>query len=219
MKFHHRVLAAGSLLAALVVADPALALTTGDCLPAAQARQAVADEGMSPIIVGNRSGYGNPTALIFFSNTDGSKGYAFLADKPFGEQATTICIQSVYRDIRMNDITKPGIPSWARMPVDRTRATAICARGGLGWQDKCLPHDDSLTNLEGNGVHVMFAAIGTAINPRDKSVRPNQRLVVAIKPADGKGVRAAVTPEGASYMLSAYLDVKYTQFGQAMFGR
>lgn len=214
-----RLIVLAAVGAAALMVTPAFALTTGECLPSTQARQAVADEGMSPIVVGNRSGYGNPTALIYFSNADGSKGYAFLGDKPFGEQATTICVQSVYRDIHLNDITKPGVPSWARMPIDRARATAICARGGLGWQDKCLPHDDSLTNLESNGAHVMLVATGTAINPRDKSVRANERLVVAIKPADGKGIRAAVTPEGASYMLSAYLDVKYTQFGQAMFGR
>lgn len=214
-----RWIAVAAACGAIFAASPAFALTTGECLPAEQARQAIAIEAMSPIIVGNRSGYGNPTALIFFSNSDGSKGYAFLADKPFGQQATTICVQSVYRDIHLNDITRAGIPSWARMPVDRTRATAICARGGLGWQDNCLPHDDSMANLESNGVHVMLIATGTAINPRDKSVRSNQRIVVSVDPVVHKGIFKAATSEGASYMLSAYLDVSYTQHGNAMLER
>lgn len=202
-----------------IAASPALALETGQCVPAAQARQAIADEHMNPLIVGNRSGYANPTALIFFSNAEGSKGYAFLADKPFGEQATTICVQSVYRDIRLNDITRAGIPSWARIPVDRARALALCGRGGLGYQDKCQPHDDSLANLESNNVHVMFVASGTAINPRDQSVRANQHIVVSVDPTERLGAVKAVTPEGASYLLSAYSKAAYTQHGEARLGR
>lgn len=196
-----------------ISAFPALALETGQCLPAAQARQAVSDEHMNPLIVGNRSGYANPTALIFFSNAEGSKGYAFLADKPFGEQATTICVQSVYRDIRLNDITRAGIPSWARIPVDRTRALALCGRGGLGYQDACVPENESSKNLESNNVHVMFVAMGTAINPRDQTVRAGQRIVVAVDPVKNTGIVKAVTTEGASYMLSAYSSVAYTQHG------
>lgn len=210
-----RWIVAAGIAATVFAASPASALTTGQCVPAEQARQAVAAEAMSPLIVGNRAGLGVPTALIFFANADGSKGYALLSDKPNGEQATRICVQSVYRDIHLNDITKAGIPSWAQMPVDRAWATAICARGGLGYQDSCLPHDETLANLEKGGVHVMLTATGTAINPRDNSVRTNQRITIAVRPADWKGVYEAATIEGASYMLAAYTSVSYTQYSKA----
>ena len=51
--------------------------------------------GTSPIIVGNRAGYGDHAALIFYANSDGSRGYAVRGDKPFGQLSGTICIESV----------------------------------------------------------------------------------------------------------------------------
>ena len=198
-------------------ASPAWALDTGQCLPAAQVRAALAAEGQSPIITGNRSGYGYPTALIFTSNADGSKGYAVRGDKPLGQQAETICIDSVYRDVRLNDITRSGVPAWAMMSnADAEAADAICARGGLGYQDHCNFYNQGLANLDSNGTHIMLMATGTAINPRDKSVRADQRLIVAVSPADNKGIVKATTKEGASYMLSAYTTAGYTQAGNAM---
>ena len=205
-----------AIMSLVVTASPALALETGQCAPAEQARRAIAAEQISPIIVGNRSGYGHPTALIFFANADGSKGYVILTDRPFGEQATSVCVQSVLRNIRLNDITNAGIPSWAKMPVDRPKATALCAKGGLGWQDSCRPHDTSLANLESNGLHVMLSATGTAINPRDNSIRHDQRITVAVDPVQSKGLFEAATEEGANYMLSAYLKVNFTQHGLAL---
>ena len=199
---------------AAFIAAPSWALDTGQCLPAAQVRAALAAEGMNPIIVGNRTGYGYPTSLIFFSNADGSKGYLVRGDKPMGQQADTACVDSVYRDVRLNDITRSGIPDWANMTVNRRKVEAIC-RGHLGYQDMCRPHDQMLANLESNEQHVMLAATGTAINPRDHTVRDHQRIVVTLRPADQVGLINAVTPEGASYMLSAYSSAAFSQYGAA----
>ena len=210
-----RVTGFGAAIYLGAAACPALALDTGQCLPAAQVRAALEAEAMNPIIVGNRSGYGYPTSLIFFSNGDGSKGYLVRGDKPFGQQAETACIDSVYRDVHLNDITRPGIPDWAKMTVKPREVEAICS-AHLGYQDECRRHDEGLSNLESNGAHVMLTAVGTAINPRDKSVRKEQRVIVAVSPSDNKGIITASTPEGASYMLSAYTSAAYTQVGDAL---
>jgi hypothetical protein len=203
----------------LSVSAPAFALETGQCLPAAEVRAALTAGGQNTIIIGNRSGYGYPTTLAFTSNADGSKGYALRGDKPLGEQASTICIDSVYSDVRLNDITKPGIPDWALMSVDATKAGAICKRDKLGYQEICAPHDAALKSRDVNGLRVMFRAVGTAINPRDNSIRQNQRIVVETSAADQQGGVVAVTPEGADYMLSGYSKASYTQHGMTMMRR
>jgi hypothetical protein len=201
----------------LGVAVPALALETGQCLPAAQVRTALTAEGMQPIIVGNRAGYGDGAALIFYANTNGSRGYMVRGDRPMGQLSNTICIESVFRDVRLNDITHPGIPAWARMTgIDPTTVERTCKAGKLGYQEQCNSHAVSLANLEASGVHVMLMATGSAINPRDKSIRQNQRIVVSVSPADNKGGVKAVTPDGASYMLSGFVDAAYTRTGEAL---
>lgn len=154
----------------LIAATPVLALETGECLPAAQVRSALAAEGMNPIVVGNRTGYGYPTSLIFIANANGSRGYLIRGDKPLGQQADTACIDSVYRDVRLNDITRPGIPDWAKMTITPREVEAIC-RGHLGYQNKCQRHDVSLFNMDSNGLRVMLMATGTAINPRTRPPR------------------------------------------------
>lgn len=204
-----------AVAAAAIIGKPALALATGECLPAAQVRSALAAENMNPIIVGNRTGYGYPMALIFFANADGSRGYLIRGDKPLGQQADTACVDSVYRDVRLNDVTRPGIPEWAKMADDPAAATAICKRDHLGYQEECSPHDTALSALERNGQHIVLIATGTAINPRDKSVREGQRLLLTVDPAKG-GLLKATTPEGASYILSAYTSVSLTQNASAL---
>lgn len=199
-----------------MAAFPAMALDTGQCLPAAEVRSALAAEGQKTIIIGNRSGYGYPTTLAFTSNADGSRGYAIRGDKPLGEQAGTICIDSVYRDVRLNDITRPGIPAWALMGNDPAKAEVICKRDKLGYQEMCAISDVVLRNQESAGDRVIFGAVGTAINPRDKSVREGQRILVTLNPHNQTGAVDAVTPEGASYMLSAYARGAYTQAAEAM---
>lgn len=208
------------IFAILAVPASAQSLVTGQCLTAASVRAALMAESQNPVIIGNRSGYGYPTALIFMSNADGSRGYALRGDKPLGQQAETICVEAVYRDVRLNDITKPGVPAWAMMPnTDPKAADAVCKRDRLGYQELCNFHNGSLVGLEKNGQRVMFVATGTAINPRDKSVRENQRITVTINFTEQGGLVKAATPEGASYMLSAYSKVSYTQFGNALLGR
>lgn len=204
------------LMGAGFYTSPAFALETGQCLPAAQAREALAVEGMNPIIIGNRTGYGYPTSLIFFSNADGSRGYLVRGDKPLGQQADTACIDSVYRDVKLNDIAKPAIPTWAKMGDDQKTAEAICKRDRLGYQEKCNSNDVSVIGLAESGQRVAFVATGTAINPRDHSIRAGQRLTVTINGSVHGGLIKASTPQGASYMLSAYTDVGLTQFGQAL---
>lgn len=210
-----KIIASAAIVMAALIGSPALALETGQCLPAAQVRAALTAEGMQPIIVGTRTGYGYPTSLIFFSNADASRGYLIRGDKPLGQQSNTACVDSVYRDVRLNDITRAGIPAWARVAVKPREVEAIC-RGHLGYQDNCNRHDESLFNLESHGQHVMFMATGTAINPRDHSIRSGQRIVLTLKPVARGGVLMAVTPEGASYILSAYTDGGYTPVGSAM---
>lgn len=195
-------------------AFPALALETGQCLPAATVRVTLAQEGQNPIIVGNRSGYGYPTALIFTSNADGSKGYAVRGDKPFGEQAGTVCIDSVYRDVRLNDISKPGIPSWAKMGGDAKTAKAICKRDRLGYQEVCAPADQVTQELDTNGRRVMMVVSGSAINPSDKSIRQNQRILVTLNASSQTGLIRAITQEGAGYVLSGYSNAGYTPNGE-----
>lgn len=214
-----RLIGYGAVFSVGMISSPAWALDTGQCMPAAQVRQALADEGQNALIVGNRTGYGYPTALIFFANADGSKGYAVRSNQPLGQQGETACIESVYRDVRLNDITQPGIPSWAVLAVDHAKASSLCGRGGLGYQDICAPYDISRKNMEANGAHVMLMAIGTTINPRDKAVRSSQRIVVTVEPNEKLGLVDAVTPEGASYRLSAYSAVSYTQNSEALLPR
>jgi hypothetical protein len=200
----------------IAAACPAYALETGQCLPAATVRATLAQEGQSPIIAGNRSGYGYPTALIFTSNANGSKGYAIRGDKPFGEQAETVCIDSVYRDVRLNDISKPGIPAWAKMGGDAKTAEAICTRDKLGYQEDCGYADQATVNLSRNMQRVMFHAMGSAINPRDKSIRQSQRIIATLQADNKLGLVRAVTMEGAGYLLSGYSGAAYTQHGEAM---
>ena len=197
---------------------PALALDTGQGRPATQARAARAAEGMNPIIVGNRTGYGYPTSLIFLANANGSRGYLIRGDKPLGQQADTACVDSVYREVRLNDITRPGIPAWATMGGDAARANAVCKRDHLGYQEECSPHDAALATLERHGQHVAFMATGTAINPRDGSIRKQQRLFLTVDPSKG-GLLKAATAEGASYILSAYTSVSLTQNAVAFMSR
>lgn len=197
------------------VSAPALALDTGQCLPAAQVRAELAAQGMQPIIVGDRSGYGYQTSLIFFADEGGSRGYLIRGDRPFGQPSETVCVESVFRDLHIGDIARPGIPEWARLPV-RPREVEVLCRGHLGYQDDCRRHDESLANLDRSGQRVMLVATGTAINPRDKSIRIGQRLIVTIDPSRAGGLINAVTPEGANYMLAAYVRASYTQFGSAL---
>jgi len=213
-----RFLGSGLFVLSLCISIPAFALETGQCLPAAQARAALAQEEQSPIIVGNRSGYGFPTALIFTSNADGSKGYAVRADKPFGQQAEKVCIDSVYRNVRLNDISRPGIPAWAIIGGDAKQAEAICKRDRLGYQEACSLADQVTQELAENGRKVMMFADGSAINPRDKSIRQNQRIIVQLNPNTQTGLIRAVTKEGAGYVLSAYADAGYTPIGKAKLG-
>lgn len=196
---------------ALFGASNAYALETGQCIPAREARAEFAAQGMNPIIVGNRTGYGYPVSLIFFSDAGGSRGYLIRGDEPLGQQSDTVCVESVYRDARLNDIARPGVPAWAKMGGTAKAAEAVCKRDHLGYQELCGFHDDSVIGLEKNGQHVMLVATGTAINPRDKSVRQDQRITVTIRPDEMGGLIKAATPEGASYMLSAYTKVSYTQ--------
>ena len=67
--------------------------------------------------------------------------------------------------------------------------------------------------------HVMFSAIGTAINPRDGTIRSGQRIFVSANPIAATGIYKASTVQGASYMLSAYSKVSFTQFGDALLKR
>ncbi|OSZ69556.1 hypothetical protein CAP40_01485 [Sphingomonas sp. IBVSS2] len=203
---------------AILSASPALALDTGQCLPAQQVRDALKAEGMQPIIVGNRTGYGYPTSLIFFANADGSRGYLIRGDKPLGEQAETACVDSVFRGVKLRDISRPGIPEWALMGDDPAKAEAGCKRDHLGYQEKCSAHDRSLAILNSNGQHVLFMAIGTAINPRDKSIRRDQRLLLTLDGSEASGLLKASTAEGASYILSAYTKGATTQNAAALMG-
>ena len=207
------------LAAAVVAVQPAQALETGQCLPAAQVRASLAAEGQNPVIVGNRTGYGYPTALIFFANADGSKGYLVRGDKPLGQEAETACIDSVYRDVRLNDVGKPGVPPWALMHDSAAQTADICKRDRLGYQEFCASNDQGLENLESHGEHVMLVATGTAINPRDKPVRLEQKIVLPLEPRAATGLLQAATREGASYVLSAYGSGSFTQYGTAMLGR
>lgn len=199
-----------ALLIGLGFASPAFALETGQCLPATQVREVLAAEQMKPIIVGNRTGYGYPTSLIFFANADGSRGYLIRGDQPLGTQAAIACVDSVFRDIRLHDISKPGVPAWALMGDDPATADVICKRYRLGYQEECRPHDKSLAILNSNRQHVLFMAIGTAINPRDGSIRQGQRLLLTMDGTDGTGLLKASTAEGASYILAAYTKAAVT---------
>lgn len=203
----------------LVFASPAMALATGQCLPAAQVRAALTKEGQKPIIVGNQSGYGRPYALIFTANAEGERGYALRSDKPYGEQATTICVESAYTQIHLHDVKAEPIPEWAEIGNDPREAAAICRRYKLGYQENCNSHDESLRNLAGNGQRVIFMATGTAINPRDKSIRTDQRIWLTYSGEHTGGLFKATTVEGASYVLSGHTDTSFTQHGRVFFTR
>lgn len=202
--------------ASLFASTSAQALTTGQCSPAADVRAELAAEKQQTIILGNRSGSGHPTTLAFTSNADGSKGYMLLGDEPVGTQAVIICVQSVYRDIRLNDVTKPGVPSWAKRSVDPKRVAELCDGGHLGYQGTCMRQDESLANLERNGQRVLFKAIGTAMNPQGNAQREDQLIYVTLEPKEAIGLIDATTVEGAAYMLWAYSKVSLTQYAAAL---
>lgn len=197
----------------------AYALETGQCRPAAEVRAAITAEAQNPVVVGNQAGYGRPYALVFTSNKDGSRGYALRGDKPFGEVATTICIDSIFHDVKLNDFTKPGLPSWARLQLNEATATDTCRRNRLGYQEECAPYRHDIEGQTANGQRVAFMAKGTAINPRDKSVRQDQWLVLTLTSEDGGGLVQAVTPDGASYMLSGYTKGSFTQHSAGLMRR
>ena len=208
-----------AVVAMAVFPASAVALETGQCLPAAQVRAALAAEGQNPIILGNRTGFGYSTALIFTSNAHGSRGYLLRGDKPLGQQAETICIDSVFADIRLNDITRPGMPEWATVRVDAARAEADCRLHRLGYQETCEPADTRNESLGRYGARVMLSARGSAINPRDQSVRGDQHLLLFVDPTTNEGGLQAVTDQGASYMLSGYVSASYTPQGEALLER
>jgi hypothetical protein len=218
MKLRYYGAVAATLILAYVSPATAQSLRTGQCLPGAQVREALKAEGQNTIIVGNRTGYGYATALVFTSNADGSRGYLLRGDKPLGQQADTICIDSVYEDVRLNDITQPGIPAWAQLGGNAARAEAICKRDRLGYQEMCQPQQASVEALHRDGQQVLFMATGTAINPRDKTIRTGQRVWLT-QNGSGGGALSATTPEGASYVLSAYTSGALSQHGAAMLNR
>ena len=195
---------------------PAFALTVGQCGAAATIRAELAAEQQSTIIIGNRSGYGSPTTLAFTSNADGSKGYLVRGDKPLGQQATVACIDAAYGDARINDVTKLGVPAWAMITSDPATVDRICQRDRLGYQEMCKANDERLTNLEGNGQRVLFVATGSAVNPRDDTVRSGQRIIVTYSSAKDGGLVMASTPEGANYILSAYSPISLTQHAEGL---
>ena len=194
----------------------ALNLETGKCYPAADVRAQLVTEGQSPIVVGNRSGYGYPTALFFTSNADGTKGYAVRGDRPLGTPATETCVDSIYTNVRLHDVSVALIPSWAKWGNDEAAALAACRRDNLGYQEKCGSHDTRARNIFGNGSRFMLAMKGTAINPRDGSIRNAQMIWVNFTPATGSGLVNATTPEGADYVLSAYSSIAYAPAGMRM---
>lgn len=202
--------------AALCCASPAFALETGQCLPAAEVRSALANQAQNPIVVGNQAGYGRPYALVFTSNKDGSRGYALRGDKPFGEQATTICIDSIFHDVKLNDFTKPGVPAWAQLSYSGSDISETCRANRLGYQEVCRAYLPDIETRESNGQRVMFMARGSAINPRDKSVRQDQWIVLSVDSADQRGLLQAVTTNGAAYVLSAYTRASFTQHSSAL---
>ncbi|MDY7762819.1 hypothetical protein U0E18_32050, partial [Burkholderia pseudomallei] len=69
-----------------------------------------------------------------------------------------------------------------------------------------------------DGQQVLFMATGTAINPRDKTIRTGQRVWLT-QNGSGGGALSATTPEGASYVLSAYTSGALSQHGAAMLNR
>ncbi|WP_165185088.1 hypothetical protein [Caulobacter soli] len=198
----------------LCAASPVLALEMDQCGPAANMRATLAAEGQNTIIIGNRSGAGIPTALAFTSNADGSKGYMVVTDLPLGEKAGWVCVQSVYRDIRIGDVTKPGIPTWALHVEDTARVDEQCAGQKLGWQGACHLHSTALKNLESHGQRVLFKAIGTAKSRG--SVRDDQLLLVTVDSRESAGILTATTDEGANYMLWAYSKVAITPYAEPL---
>lgn len=62
-------------------------------------------------------------------------------------------------------------------------------------------------------------ATGSAINPRDKSVRRDQRIVLTLDGSRNGGVLSASTTEGASYVLAAYTKGAATQNASALMDR
>lgn len=198
----------------LSLSAPAFALETGQCAAAATIRAVLAAEGQNTIIIGNRSGAGIPTTLAFTSNADGSKGYMILGDKPLGEKADWICIESAYRDVRLNDVTKPGVPTWALYAGNPKGVEALCAGQKLGWQGACGLHNTVVRNHESHGQRVLFKAIGTA-KSRD-GLRQDQLLLVMIDTRENTGGLTATTAEGANYMLWAYSKMALTPFAAAL---
>lgn len=211
-----RIILTVFLMVGAVQGYAAVPLKIGQCSLAGDVRAALSAEGQNPIIVGNRTGYGYATALIFMANADGSRGYLVRGDKPLGEQASTICIDSVFTDVRLNDISKPGLPAWAKFGGDREEALRVCKRDRLGYQEVCMFHDEAVLNLDSHGDRVMLTAKGAAINPRDKTVRSGQVITVTLNPGKQSGLITATTSEGARYSVSAYTKASYSQYGEKL---
>ena len=213
-------LAIPTLVAAISVHTPEQLpthdLATGQCRPASEVKEVLSREKQTPIIVGNRAGYGDGIALLFFSNGDGSRGYLLRSNKPYGELASSICVESVFQNIRLSDISKPGIPKWAKLGGNPDEANAICKRDHLGYQENCVYHDDGMENSHSHGDRVMFMATGSAINPRDKTIRQGQTITLILNPTKQSGLVNATTPEGACYTLSGYAKGAYTEPGEKM---
>lgn len=72
-----------------------------------------------PVIIGNRTG-GNWNVNLFTSDAKGEIGYNIEGNQRFGSgiESTTLCVAAKYRSIVMNDVSRPGIPSWALVGSD-----------------------------------------------------------------------------------------------------
>ncbi len=111
-KFLSNAVAPAVLVFGLAAGANAGGLEPGKCYTKNQAESVLKAEGQFPIIIGNRLTEGR-NVNIFFMNQDGY-GYNLEGDKPNGTPSSGVCVVASYKDVHLNDIRNPEIPSWGR---------------------------------------------------------------------------------------------------------
>ncbi|MBE2191479.1 MAG: hypothetical protein IAE63_04800 [Alphaproteobacteria bacterium] len=109
-----RFMAAAAFALPMVFAANAHAggLEAGKCYTKSAAEAVLAQEGQKPLFGGDRITDSKP-ANIFFMN-DSGYGYNIEGERSLGIPSQKLCVGSSYKNVHLNGIDNPNVPSWGQ---------------------------------------------------------------------------------------------------------
>jgi hypothetical protein len=198
---------------ALAEPTPAtVALTPGQCAPAAQVQAALRAQAQVPIVLGNRVTTRIDRPVNIFTSNGRGEGYWVEGDQPQGTPSTTVCVKAHFQDLHINDINSPTVPSWALMGNDADAANGNCRSTGAGL---CTSHDDYVRNATANGQRVMLGARSVFANA-DGTQRSGRQITMLTQVQTRLADVTATNSIGASETVGGLENVNYTQYASTL---